>query len=237
MNRLKVAKLIKYILVALAISILSFLAQSAFAQGEIEIALFLAVSILAIGITYLTKLSVPLKFFLPGLLFLAAFSLGPVLYTLGMSGFQFQTGNYISKDAAIERIKLLGVQSDESGTTFDVIAGRDESGNFALLASDPFVTKQYFISTPNNLIKLDSFTLALNSDGIATEAPGFKAFTNQELRQVDQTLVTTRFKYDDPFFLQLEGSSLAAVKQQKLEYLDATDQFRNLLSGDIYSAT
>jgi arabinogalactan oligomer/maltooligosaccharide transport system permease protein len=235
LNRLKVAKLIKYILVALAISILSFLAQSAFAQGEIEIALFLAVSILAIGITYLTKLSVPLKFFLPGLLFLAAFSLGPVLYTLGMSGFQFQTGNYISKDAAIERIKLLGVQSDESGTTFDVIAGRDESGNFALLASDPFVTKQYFISTPNNLIKLDSFTLALNSDGIATEAPGFKPFTNQELRQVDQTLVTTRFKYDDPFFLQLEGSSLAAVKQQKLEYLDATDQFRNLLSGDIYS--
>ena len=235
MNRLKIAKLIKYILVALAISILSFLAQSAFAQGEVEIALFLAISIIAIGITYLTKISVPLKFFLPGLLFLAAFSLGPVLYTLGMSGFQFQTGNYISKDAAIERVKLLGVQPDESGTTFDVVAGRDESGNFALLASDPFVTKQYFITTQTNITRLDTFNLTLNSDGIASEAPGFKPFSNRELREVDQTLITMRFKYDDPFFLQLEGSSLAAVKQQKLEYLAETDQFRNLLSGEIYS--
>ena len=120
-NQLKVAKVVKYILVALAISILSFLAQSAFAQGEIEIALFLLVGIFGIVITYLTKISIPLKFFLPGLLFLAAFALGPVLYTLVMSGFQYQTGNYISKDAAIERITLLGVEPDEAGTTFEML--------------------------------------------------------------------------------------------------------------------
>lgn len=235
MNRLKIATLTKYILVAFAIAILSFLAQSAFAQGEVEIALFLAVSIIAIGITYLTKISIPLKFFLPGLLFLAAFALGPVLYTLGMSGFQFQTGNYISKDAAIERIKLLGVQPDENGTTFDVLVGRSDSGDFALLASDPFVTKQYFISTQERLTRLDPLDLTLDSDGLASEAPGFKAFSNRELREVDQTLTTIRFKYEEPFFLQLEGSDLAAVKRQKLEYLSDQDQFRNLLTGELYS--
>lgn len=234
-NQLKVAKVVKYILVALAISILSFLAQSAFAQGEIEIALFLLVGIFGIGITYLTKISIPLKFFLPGLLFLAAFALGPVLYTLVMSGFQYQTGNYISKDAAIERITLLGVEPDEAGTTFDVVVGRDASGDFAVLASDPFVTNQYFIASESNLVPVDPASLELDSDGIAQGGSGFKPLANKELRRVDQELTQIRFKYQGDYFLQLEGSDIAAVKRQKLEYLRDSDQFRNLIDGTLYS--
>ena len=234
MKSLAIATVIKYLFVAFVISILLFFTQSAFASKEYEIAAFLAFSILAIAITYLTKVSVPLKFFLPGLLFLAAFAIGPILYTLVMSGFQYQTGNYISKEQAIERVTALGVETDDAGTTFDIRVGRLENGEVALLASDPFVTNQYFLSTKESRLPLEPSTLALDGDGLATSAPGFTELETREFRQLEQEILQTRFRYENEFFLQLEGSDIAAVKRQKLSYDATSDEYRDLITGDIY---
>ena len=76
-----------------------------------------------IAVTYLSSISIPLKFFAPGVLFLVAFVVIPIVYTVAMSTFKYQTGNYISKEQAIDRIKLLGTAPDENGTTFDVVLG------------------------------------------------------------------------------------------------------------------
>ncbi|MFM8633069.1 MAG: hypothetical protein ACKOCG_04570, partial [Candidatus Nanopelagicus sp.] len=99
-------KVFKYLFLALTLSILLMFTQSAFAKKEYEIGVFLLASIIVIAITYLTSISIPLKFFLPGILFLTAFVIGPILYTVVMSTFQYQTGNYISKDQAIERVQM-----------------------------------------------------------------------------------------------------------------------------------
>ncbi len=234
MKRLTIATGVKYVLVAFVIAVLGLFTQSAFAEQEYEIAAFLAFAMIAIAITYLTKVSVPLKFFLPGLIFLAAFSLGPILYTLVMSGFQYQTGNYISKEQAIERVSALGVESDENGTTFDVRVGRLTSGEIGILASDPFVTNQYFIATSEVRLPLEESSLELDSDGIAIGAPGFQVLENSELRGIEQEISTTRFVYENDFFLQLEGSDIAAVKRQKLEYVASADEFRDLITGEVY---
>lgn len=234
MKRFKIAIGVKYIIVAFVIAILGLFTQSAFAEQEYEIAAFLTLAIISIAITYLTKVSVPLKFFLPGLIFLAAFSLGPILYTLIMSGFQYQTGNYISKEQSIERVSALGVEADENGTTFDVRVGRTQTGEIGILASDPFVTNQYFVATATELIPLDATFLDLDSDGIAIGAPNFEILDNRELREIEQEILTTRFVYQNEFFLQLEGSDIAAVKRQKLEYDVAADEFRDLITGDVY---
>mgnify|MGYP003866000855 CR=1 FL=1 len=116
-------KVLKYVFLALIISILLMFTQSAFAKKEYEIGVFLLVSIIVIAITYLTTISIPLKFFLPGILFLTAFVIGPILYTVVMSTYQYQTGNYISKDQSIERVQMLGIAPDEANTTFDVVVG------------------------------------------------------------------------------------------------------------------
>jgi len=92
----KVALFIKVILVTLIASILLLLAQSAFAQREYVISGFLAISVLLLALTYLSKISIPLKFFIPGILLLTAFVIGPILYTVTMSGFNYKTGNIIS---------------------------------------------------------------------------------------------------------------------------------------------
>ena len=83
----KVALFIKVIFVTLIASVLILLAQSAFAQKEYVISAFLAISVLLLALTYLTKISIPLKFFIPGILLLTAFVVGPILYTVTTSGF------------------------------------------------------------------------------------------------------------------------------------------------------
>ena len=120
----KIALFIKVIVVTLFVSILLLLAQSAFAQKGYVIATFLLIAVLLLGLTYLTKISVPLKFFIPGILLLTAFVVGPILYTVAMSGFNYKTGNIISKEEAIVQIKVRGIEPAPSGLTFDIKLGK-----------------------------------------------------------------------------------------------------------------
>jgi arabinogalactan oligomer/maltooligosaccharide transport system permease protein len=132
----KFAFVLKVIALLILSSILVMLAQQALAQGEFVIAGFLALATFAINFVYLTKKSIPLKFFLPGLLFLLAFVVGPIAYTVTMSGFQYQTGNTLSKPEAIERLTKLGVTQDPDQTIFDVTIGKTTSGELGLIYFD-----------------------------------------------------------------------------------------------------
>ena len=121
--RVKVALLLKIIIVGLASAILLMLAQSAFAQREYVISAFLALTILALALPYLTKISIPLKFFIPGILLLTAFVIGPILYTVAMSCFNYKTGNIISKEEAIVQVKICGIEAESSETSFEIQLG------------------------------------------------------------------------------------------------------------------
>ena len=229
----KIALFIKVIFVTLIVSVLLLLAQSAFAQKEYVISAFLAIAVLLLALTYLTKISIPLKFFIPGILLLTAFVLGPILYTVTMSGFNYKTGNIISKEEAIVQIKVRGIESAPSGQTFDIKLGRYE-GNPAILASD-INTSEYFISTQTDRIPLVASALTFNEYGVAVKAPNFTPLTDAEFSTADKLFTGARFTFDDQFFIALEGFEAGVVSQQVLEYLPESDQFKNLVNGGIYT--
>ena len=91
-------RLFKYAFIAIVFAILLMLTQSAFAKKEYQISIFLILAMGLIAVTYLSSISIPLKFFAPGVLFLVAFVVIPIVYTVAMSTFKYQTGNYISKN-------------------------------------------------------------------------------------------------------------------------------------------
>ena len=229
---LHLPKLLKYVFLALIFSILVMLIQSAFTKKEYEIGFFLLLSVIAIAITYLTNISIPLKFFLPGLLFLAAFVVGPILYTVVMSTFQYQTGNYISKPQAIERVQMLGLAPDEATTTFDVVVGKYNS-EFAILASDP-INKKYLISTVTEKLNLSVDMVTVDENGVAINATDFTPAREDEIGDLDRQISSTRFKYEGDYFIMLEGSSVGAVFRQVLDYQESNDRFINLVSGEEY---
>ena len=226
----KVAFAIKAISLALITAVLLMLTQSAFAQEQYAIALFLAISIILLNYTYFSKKRVPLKFFLPGILLLTAFVITPILYTVVMSTYNYRTGNYISKEEAIERIKDLAVEPDAEGTAFDVVVGRYR-GEFALLASD-INNGRYFISTVNDRIPLDPANLGIDEIGVAQSAPDFSPLPAEKVS--GSAAATLRFEYEDEYFLTLESLNVAVVLRQTLEYLQPSDQFRSLITGALY---
>jgi arabinogalactan oligomer/maltooligosaccharide transport system permease protein len=226
----KVATVIKIAIVALATAVLVTLTQSAFAKGEYVIAGFLAIVIILINFTYFSKRTVPLKFFLPGIILLAAFVLTPILYTLVMSTFNYKTGNYISKEEALGRIQALALEPDENGTAFDIVVGEYQQGP-AILVSD-IANKTYFISTPNEKIPLTSSIVQLDEYEVAQSTNGFTALESQDISG-SQT-VKERFYFDGEYFIAVESLNVGAVFRQSLEYLPEQDIFRSLITGDIY---
>lgn len=228
-----VAVLIKVVALALILSILGLLAISALATGEVFIAGFIFLSMLLLGFTYLSNKSVPMKFFLPGMLLLVAFVVAPIVYTASMSAFKFQTGNYTSKPNAIEIIQAQGVVPDESGNSFDVRIGRDGSGNLQLLVTD-YLSSKYYLATQDEYVEVPADQVELDEFDVAFSAPGFTLVPEDELPALDKELNTYRFFYSDEYYLILEGFDFAAVYKQSLVYDPEADVFRNLQTGEIY---
>jgi arabinogalactan oligomer/maltooligosaccharide transport system permease protein len=229
----KVALFIKVIVVSLISAIFLMLAQSAFSQHEYVISAFLAICVLLLALTYLTKISVPLKFFIPGILLLTAFVVGPILYTVTMSGFNYKTGNIISKEEAIVQIKVRGIEQAPSGLTFDIKLGK-VNGSPAILASD-IANRTYFISTLKARTPVAATDVTLNEYEVAVTAPNFTPLTESEFASADKLFTGTRFAFDDKYFIALEGFEAGVVSQQILEFIPGSDQFKNLVNGAIYT--
>lgn len=228
----KVALFLKVVVLTIFASILLLLTQSAIAQKEYVIAAFLGISVLALALAYLTKISIPLKFFIPGILLLTAFVIGPILYTVTMSGFNYKTGNILAKDEAIIQLKIRGVEAAPSGLTYDVKLGTS-LGKPAILVSD-INNLQYFVATEKNKFAVGASEVALNEYGVAIQAPDFIALTESEFATADKIYSVTRFFFDGEFFIALEGFEAGIVSRQILEYVTTQDVFKNLIDGGIY---
>ncbi len=226
----KTAVVLKLILVALITALLITVTQSAFAKEEYAIALFLAVSIVLINFTYFSKRTVPLKFFLPGILLLAAFVLTPIFYTLIMSNFNYKTGNYIGKEDAISRIQALALEPDDNATAFDIVVGEYQGQN-AILVSD-INNQSYFVSTTKERFPLSASELQIDEYGVAQSAPDFTKLESEAIS--GSKAAKARYFYNGDYFIAVENLNVGAVFRQSLEYLPEQDVFRSLITGDIY---
>jgi len=226
----KVATFIKVAIVALISALLLTLTQSAFAKKEYVIAAFLAVAIFAINFTYFNKRTVPLKFFLPGILLLSAFVVTPILYTFVMSTYNYKTGNYISKEEAIGRIKALALEPDENNSAFDIVVGKFQESE-AILVSD-IENKSYFISTPERRLELQIDQVELDENFVAQRANGFTPLEAGEI--ASSKAATIRYFYNSQYFITVENLNVGAVFRQSLEYLPNQDIFKSLINDSIY---
>jgi arabinogalactan oligomer/maltooligosaccharide transport system permease protein len=150
-----------------------------------------------------------------------------------MSGFNYKTGNIISKDEAILQIQNRGFEPDANGTSFDIKIGRYQ-GQEALLVSDA-VNNAFFISTVTDRIPLIPEDLTINEYGVAESAPEFVVLTDSQMASADKVYSGKRFKYQDEFFIALEGFEVGIVSRQVLSFDAAKDQFNNIITGEVYT--
>ena len=77
----------------------------------------------------------PLKFLVPGVLFLLGFQIVPILYTINVAFTNYSTGHVLSKNEAITQIQLqLARSRRRTAKTYSMAPARDTDGDLVLAA-------------------------------------------------------------------------------------------------------
>ena len=118
--------------------------------------ILVAVTLLAFYI-YLSPKTVPLKYLLPGTLFLIVFQILPVVYTVATAFTNFGDGHRGSKEEAITAIQGASVKQVPDSTIYTLTLATDgdpASGDLVFLLSDP-AGEDVFAGTADGLEELD----------------------------------------------------------------------------------
>lgn len=125
-------------------------------QPDWPFAVAAIVALVAIDVIYLSpRRLVPLKYLLPGTLFLLVFAVYPVLYTVYISTTNYGTGNNLSEEQAIDQIQRQSISATQEAVRYQlqIVARGNPGGELAFLLTDPDGAR--FLGTPEALTPLD----------------------------------------------------------------------------------
>ncbi len=95
----------------------------------------LAAATLAIDAIYLVRRwTLPLKFLIPGTVFLLGFQVIPVAYTINVAFTNYSTGHILSHSEAVEQIEQNSLT--EGGASYTMAPARDADGRLVLILLD-----------------------------------------------------------------------------------------------------
>ena len=185
-----------------------------------------------IDLIHLSKRAYPAKFLVPGTVFLLAFQVAPILYTINVAFDKYATGHVASKHDAIQAIKQNSLSENASGTAYTMAPAHAASGKLVLVLVDQDTNKPY-VGTPEGLKPLPAGSVKVNSDGEVTSANGYPLVKGNELFTLDKALSN----YTVPVgkgAIRPQGLDTAVVLQQTLRYDPRTDTFTRLKDGVVF---
>ena len=181
---------------------------------------------------YPSRRLVPLKYLTPGVVFLIAFVVIPIVSNANIAFTNWSTGHNLTKDEAIVAIQEVSLVAPADGKSYTATpATRD--GELVLLLVDD-VTGDLYVGTEDGLEPLppESATVQV---GTITAAEGYDVLQGNELAGIDAELAALVIPAGEDHFVRAEGLSLAVELQPTLEYDSANDTFTNIETGTVYT--
>jgi arabinogalactan oligomer/maltooligosaccharide transport system permease protein len=167
--------LVKIVLLGLVLAIAIFAAFPLIEQQQwLGLALVIGVTVLLFWI-YLSPRRIPAKYLIPGTLFLLAFQVFPVLYTMSTAFTNFGDAHRGSKEDAIRAIEGASITKVPGSTDYRLSVatqGDPVTGDIVFLLTDP-ETKASQVGTSDGLEALPADGLQFSPEGNITEAPGY----------------------------------------------------------------
>jgi arabinogalactan oligomer/maltooligosaccharide transport system permease protein len=193
----------------------------------------LAASTLALDAIYLSpRRAIPLKFLIPGTVFLIAFQVVPIVYNVNVGFTNWSTGHILVKSEAIDGIKRNSLGPPADGTSYAMAPARDEDGKLVLLLVDEADGKEY-VGTEKELRPLDKGTLKLGQFGTIASAAGYDVVKGKDLLALDQELAS--FTVPTPSgAIRAEGTETALELAPTLRYSRVHDTFTRIEDGKVF---
>ena len=197
----------------------------------------LVASTLAIDYVYLVprRWTLPLKFLIPGTVFLLAFQIVPVIYTIEIAFSNYSTGHVIDKASAIEAIKINSLQPPANGKQYEAAPARDSSGDLVLLLRDD-TSGAVYVGTKQGLTPLAKSDVTISPDtSQPTAAKGYTLIKGAELFTLDKELAALRIPTHGDAAIQAQGVAQAVELQPTLRYDAAKNQFVRISDGAVFT--
>jgi arabinogalactan oligomer/maltooligosaccharide transport system permease protein len=184
------------------------------------------------AIYFAPKWSLPLKFLLPGTIFLVAFQLIPVLYTINVAFTNYSTGHILSKSEAIDSIEQNSLTEAANGGSYSMTLMRDDDGNLVLALLDEDTGKTY-IGTKEGLRPIPRAGVTI-ADGVITAAPGYKQLQGSDFAGLDRELSNYKVPVGGGKAIQPQGFDTAVVLEPTYRYDAGRDAFVRISDGAVF---
>lgn len=172
--------------------------------------------------------AIPAKFLVPGTIFLIAFQLIPIAYTINVAFSNYSTGHILTKNEAIDGIQINSlIPSDRQ---FDMAVAKNASGALVLILRDPATDKTY-VGTKDGLEPLAAADVTVPEVGPPTAAKGYTFLKGAALFALDRELSEFRVPTTGTFALQPQGTTTAVELKPSLRYDPKKDQFISVDTG------
>ncbi|HSP28442.1 MAG TPA: ABC transporter permease subunit, partial [Ilumatobacteraceae bacterium] len=208
---------------------------AAFSKPDYPIAIASIVALVVIDVVYLSRRrwSIPLKYLVPGTLFLLVFALYPIIYLIFISTTNYGTGNNLTKDQVIERIESNSVSASDDAIRYDlqILALGDPNGELAFLLTD--TDGNVFLGTADAFVSVAPEDLV--EQGSRQSIEGYVALNLGQAN--DRSAEISAFSTEGPAgTVSNDGFGTAFAQQQTRVYDPATDTITDSVTGTVYSA-
>jgi arabinogalactan oligomer/maltooligosaccharide transport system permease protein len=190
----------------------------------------LAGATLAIDWIYLMRRAVPLKFLIPGTIFLLGFQVIPVLYTVQVAFTNYSTGHILVKGEAIAGIQRNSLSQPTNGRTYTMAPARAADGKLVLVLADDTGGKTY-VGTTDGIKPIPRSALHRNGDGAIVSATGYKLLKGSELFGIDKQITALIIPTGGQRAIRAEGLDTAIELEPSVRYDRAHDQFVRIKDG------
>jgi arabinogalactan oligomer/maltooligosaccharide transport system permease protein len=172
---------------------------------------------------------VPAKFLIPGLVFLCAFQIAPIIYTVNVAFTNYSTGHILTKGQAIQSIQQNSLEQPDNGAVYTLAYARDSGGKLVQLLQDQ-TTGKTFVGTPKKLIPVPKTDFTIK-DGAITGAKDYKLVPQKELFSIQGFNIPTG---NGAEAIQPQGFTQAAVLEPTLRYNPKADTFTRIKDGTVF---
>jgi arabinogalactan oligomer/maltooligosaccharide transport system permease protein len=203
-------------------------------QHWISLAVLIAAT-LTIDYVYLAPgvRTLPAKFIIPGTVFLLAFQVVPILYTIQIAFTNYSTGHIIGKADAIKAIKVNSLQPPANGRQFEMAPARDSGGHLVLILHDD-ASGAVYVGTKKGLTPLPKSDVTVSDSGQPTAAKGYTLIKGPELFTLDKPLAALTVPTKGDAAIEAQGVSQAVELQPTLRYDPQHDAFVRISDGQVF---
>ena len=176
--------------------------------------------------------TLPLKFIVPGTVFLIAFHVVPVGYSIDVAFSNYSTGHILSRSEAIASIKENSLTEAANGASYSMTLMRDKDRKLVLALLDEDSGKT-FIGTPDGLKSISRSDVTV-AEGTITSATGYTKLPEQELGSIDTELTNYKVPVGGGKAIEPQGFDTAVVLEPVYRYDKSNNTFVRIKDGVVY---